>query len=178
MNDVLATEGLRDFADRLSSTQADRLARVMGYLAQNGSEAAIQILEEELAEVQDQLNATDISRNALTVRQKDLRAVLQDIDTQLASYPKVPSDVLQLRLLLQQLEAEVEEEIALTRPINLLASKARLRKEISRQRLMGKLASAVGQDLLGRTQDEIIAEASKVIQRWVGTRPKRGVKKW
>jgi len=178
MNQVLTTEGLRDFASRLTSTQTDRLARVMGYLAQSGSESAIQKLEDELAEVQAKLDATDVRRNLLTARQKDLRAVLQDIDSQIESTPEVLSDVLQLRLVLQQLEAEIEEEIALTRPVDLLAEKARLRKEISRQQIMGRLAATIAQDLLGRSQDEIIAEASKVLQKWIGSGPKRRVKKW
>ena len=164
MNEVLATEGLRSFVGKLTSVQADRFARVMNHLEAQGSEVEILRLEQRLAEVQEELDRSTTIRNSLTTRQKDLRGALGDIDKAIGQ-GEAPSDLVELRLLLQQLEAEVEEEIAITRPVELLASKARLRKEISRQRLMGRLAAALGEAVRGRTQSEIMTEVNRRVAR-------------
>ena len=149
MTETLTTRGLESFLDGMRSTQLDRFVRVMGHLQ---SEGATGSLEAQLAGVIEELDAVDAQRNLLTARQKDLRGVLGDLDGTILKEGDLP-DLITLRLLLQQLDAELEEEIAVSRPVTLLALKAKLRKEIRRRNLFARLAvSTVGHRVRERAQ--------------------------
>lgn len=142
MTETLTTRGLESFLDAMKSTQLDRFVRVMGHLQTEGATGA---LEQRLTKVIEELDKIDHHRNNMTDRQKDLRIVLEDLDTTILQEGDLP-DLITLKLLLQQLDAELEEEIAVSRPVMLLAEKAKLRKEIRRRKLFARLVtSTVGE---------------------------------
>lgn len=133
-------DDLAGFVSSLSSTQLDRFVRVMSSLQNQGSAVHLQRLEKQYETVTKKLDAMQDRRDTLKARKDDLRGVLQDLDASLADHP-ASTELLQMRLLIQQLESEIDTEIAETRPNDLLAEKARLKDEIGNLRLMSKLAA-------------------------------------
>ncbi len=144
MTETLTTRGLESFLDAMRSTQLDRFVRVMGHLQAEGTTG---LLEKRLKKVVEELDEIDRHRNALTDRQKDLRGVLEDLDETIRQEGDLP-DLITLRLLLQHLDAELEEKIAVSRPVTLLAEKAKLRKEIRHRKQFARLAASTVGDRL------------------------------
>jgi len=131
-----------DFLASLSSVRLDRFVRVLGSFETRGSQASIGRLELSLSQVRGELSKINEARDALRLRKEDLAGVIQDLDTATDENPSTP-DVLLLKLVLLDMDAELEAAIAESRPDALHKRKAHLRAEIARRRLLSKLARMI-----------------------------------
>lgn len=139
--ELAATAGIAEFVSRLTSVELDRLVRVLNKLMQ----PSIFVLEEHYKETLKGLDEVDKERNQLTAEQKDLRDVIKSLGKQIDQGSEV-ADLMLMQILLQQQEAVIESKIAETRPIELLAQKAKLRKAIDHRRSMGRLVDVIDQE--------------------------------
>lgn len=139
--DLAATAGIAEFIGRLSSVELDRLVRVFYKLTQ----PSIHVLEADYRETLSRLDDVGRHRNQLSAEQKDLQGVIKALGVQIEGGEEM-TDLTLMQILLQQQEAVIEAQIATTRPVELLAKKAQLRKAIDHRRSMGRLVAAIDQE--------------------------------
>lgn len=139
--DLAATAGIAEFIGQLSSVELDRLVRVFYKLMQ----PSIHVLEADYRKTLSQLDDVGRQRNQLSAEQKDLQGVIKALGVQIEGGEEM-TDLTLMQILLQQQEAVVEAQIATTRPVELLAKKAQLRKAIDHRRSMGRLVAAIDQE--------------------------------
>lgn len=140
------TSSLGLFWSSLSSTQQDRFVRVLGRLQTQGRAENLERLERRLEMVHQQLDEVTHRQHAMTARKEDLKGLVVDLDKALAEAPDV-AELLQLKLLISQLERDVDEEIRQSKPIDLLAEKTTLRDRINQLRLLARLANIVTEQM-------------------------------
>jgi len=141
MPKTLNTPCLRAFVHGLSSSEQDSLGRVMARIEAMGSQDEIDRLEKRLGQVRDELDRINTERDVLRLQKEDLQRTVDALDRSIARTPA--ADVIQMKLVLLDFEAGIEEQIAKMRPVELHTEKATLRKEIARRRLLTKLAEAM-----------------------------------
>jgi len=138
-------KSIADFVQTLKqdSIRLDRFVRVLGRLEARGKEEEILTLEQELQEVRDEIGRVNAHRDHLRRQKEDLAGTLQDLDDQMNGSKPGP-DLIQMRLVLLELDAELDEKIAISRPVELHQQKARLKKDIAARKLLARLATMIG----------------------------------
>ena len=139
METLTMQNGIQTFLDSLSSVQTDRFVRVMGRLESLGAQGEIELLEKQLHEVKAEIEAVNRGRDALRVEKQDIEETIKDLERLPES--RGHQDLVQFRLLLLNLVADLDERIAAARPVNLHERKAAIKKAIANRCLLAELAS-------------------------------------
>lgn len=140
--------GIEEFLRTLDSVQLDRFVRIMGELETLGAPAEMKALEQQLSLVKEELTVVNRARNELRLRKEEIESTIKDIDTGLLSVELQQPDLMQMKIVLRGLVSDIESRIAASRPDDLHAKKASLKREIADRQALSDLASVIGNSVV------------------------------
>lgn len=139
------TTTLREFIESLSSVGQDRFVRVINELQRRGSEKEIAALTSRFRAVRAELNDVEERRKKQKAWLSDVKSLREDVEA--ASNSGDDRSLLQLRVLINELYAEAERDVAESKPLALLAEKAELKQRIQRLEALAELGSSLGSEV-------------------------------